>query len=141
MIVSLFKYIKKFYLLKILKKKYTRTGSCNACGRCCREIYVKHAGGIIQDEEEFERLKKAHWFYTYLSIINKTENGLVFECKKLDKEANKCTVYKNRALLCRMYPQEEIFMMGGEMSENCGYSFTPIESFQEVLKKVTGKAR
>ncbi len=141
MLANLLKNIKKFYLLKILKKKYIRTGSCNACGRCCREIYVKHSGGIIKEEEEFERLKKSHWFYSYLNIVDKTENGLVFECTKLDREANKCTVYKNRALLCRLYPQEEIFMMGGEISENCGYSFKPIESFEEVFERVNRKAK
>ena len=69
----------------------------------------------------------------------KTEDGLVFACTKLDPETKKCTAYKNRALLCKLYPQEEIFMMGGVISENCGYKFVPIESFEEVLSKVKRK--
>ncbi len=134
---TFFKKIKKF-LLKILGKKYVREGQCHSCGRCCREIYVKHARGIVSEEKEFEKLKKLHRFYSYLRIIEKTENGLVFECTKLDKHTNNCTVYKNRALLCKLYPQEEIFMLGGEISENCGFRFTPIESFEEVLNRVRG---
>ena len=27
--------------------------------------------------------------------------------------------------------QEAIFMMGGELAENCGYKFTPIETFDD----------
>ena len=132
----LFEKFKKFFLSKILGKKYIRTGKCKSCGRCCLEIYVKHAGGFIKDEEEYKKLKKLHYFYSYLAIIGKTETGLVFECTKLDKEIGKCTVYKNRALLCKLYPQEEIFMMGGFISEDCGYKFIPIESFEEVFNKV-----
>lgn len=132
---NLYEKLKKFFLLKILRKKYIRKGQCKGCGRCCREIYVKHAGGIIKDEKQFKNLKKLHYFYSYLKIVDKTEDGLVFECQKLDPETNKCTVYQNRALLCRLYPQEEIFRMGGIISEDCGYRFEPIQSFKEVLEK------
>jgi len=134
----LYEKLKKFFLLKILKKKYMRTGNCNGCGRCCREIYVKHAKGIIKTEEEFNKLKKIHPFYSYLNVREITEDGVVFECTKLDRETGKCTNYKGRALICKLYPQEEIFMLGGYISEECGYNFTPIESFKEVLQK-TGK--
>ena len=71
--------IKKFYLTKILKRKYKRIGSCNGCGRCCRQIYVKHAKGVIQEEKEFENLKHQHRFYTYLKVTGKDEIGLIFE--------------------------------------------------------------
>lgn len=91
---------------------------------------------MIKEEEEFERLKTQHFFYSYLKIVGKSENGLVFECTKLDKEKGTCTAYKHRALLCRMYPQEEIFMMGGVISEDCGYKFIPITSFEEVFNAV-----
>lgn len=138
-VISFFKNLKKLFLLKILRRKYERKGQCHGCARCCQEIYVKYAGGIVQDEQEYNRLKKFHPFYSYLKVKYKGEDGLVFECTRLDKKTGKCTDYKNRALLCKLYPQEEIFMLGGVISEDCGYHFIPLESFEEVFKKVRKK--
>ena len=50
------KKIKKFFNLYILRRKYYRVGQCNACGRCCQKIYVKHKN-VIQTEEEFKKAK------------------------------------------------------------------------------------
>ena len=116
----MFKNLKKFFYLHILKKKYYRTGACNACGRCCQKIYVKHKE-VIKTEEEFYKLQKLHPFYTYLKIVDKDETGLVFECMNLDKETHKCKIHKKRPGICRRYPQEELFRMGGTLAENCGY--------------------
>lgn len=137
---KLHKSFKKFLSLKILGKKYLRTGKCKACGKCCKEIYVRHSDDIIKDEEEFKRLKGLHFFYNYLEIIDKNETGLVFACTKVHPETGKCTAYEKRALICRTYPQEEIFMMGGHISEECGFSFEPIQSFEEVFQKVSKKS-
>lgn len=131
--------IKRFFHSKILRKKYIRTGACKGCGRCCQKIYVRHARNVIKTEEEFEKLKTLHFFYGYLKVVGKDEVGLVFECTKLDKETGKCTAYNQRPLLCRQYPQEEIFMMGGSITEDCGYKFEPIIKFEEVLKKAKKK--
>ena len=87
-------------------------------------------------QEEFERLKPHHFFYSYLNVVGKTESGLIFECGKLDKEKGVCTVYKHRALICRQYPLEDIFMMGGVISDHCGYKFEPINSFEEIFAQV-----
>jgi len=129
----------KFFASKILGRKYIRTGKCKGCGRCCQRIYVRHSKNIIKDHEEFERLKPQHFFYGYLNVIDKDDSGLVFECTKLNKETGKCTAYKNRALICRQYPMEEIFMMGGIITEDCGFKFVPIHSFEEVMNKVKRK--
>lgn len=139
MMKRVFKKVKKLFLLHIMRRKYTRKGQCKGCGRCCQEIYVKHAKGVIKDEAEYKKLRKLHPFYTYLKVVDKTEDGLVFACTKLDKTTNKCSIYKKRALLCKLYPQEEIFMMGGVISDDCGYEFVPIQSFEEVLSKVKKK--
>ena len=128
--------IKKFYLADILKKHYIRSGKCKACGRCCQNIYVRHAKAVINDEKDFEYLKTLHFFYSYLKIIGKDEIGLIFECTKLNKETGKCTAYNKRPLLCKQYPLEEIFMMGGGISPDCGYKFTPIKTFDEVFQKL-----
>ncbi len=130
---------KLFLNSKILKRKYTRKGSCNGCGRCCQRIYVRHARDVIKTEEEFEKLKTLHFFYGYLKVLEKDEMGLVFECSKLDKETGKCTAYNKRPVLCRQYPMEEIFMMGGSITDACGYSFEPVQKFDEVLNKAKSK--
>ena len=94
---------------------------------------------MIKDMKEFEYLKTQHYFYTYLKVVEETETGLVFECTKLDKTTGKCTAYSKRPLLCRQYPMEEVFAMGGEIREECGFRFTPIETFEDVLKKINKK--
>jgi Fe-S-cluster containining protein len=131
--------LQRFFYSKILRRKYIRKGSCLGCGRCCQKIYVRHAKDVIKTEEEFERLKTLHFFYGYLRVLDKDETGLIFECSKLDKETGKCTAYNKRPVLCRQYPVEEVFMMGGSITENCGYSFEPIEKFDEIFEKVKNK--
>lgn len=135
-LIKFYEKCKKFYLSEILKKHYIRTGSCKGCGRCCQQIYVRHAKAVIKTEEEFEYLKTLHFFYSYLKVVGKDEIGLVFECSKLNKATGKCTAYDKRPLLCRQYPVEEIFMMGGEISQDCGYKFIPIKSFAEIFNKL-----
>lgn len=133
--------IRKFVLSKILGRKYYRTGKCNACGKCCTKIYVKHYKHVIQDEEEFKKLQFLHRFYTYLKVIDKDETGLVFECTNLDPETHKCKIHKKRPGICRRYPQEELFSMGGALSDDCGYKMVPIESFAEVFAKTKKKRK
>ena len=128
--------LKKIILSKIFRKKYIRTGSCNACGKCCRQIYVKHYKHVLKDEKEFERLKYLHKFYTYLKVIGKDEIGLIFECTNLDPETHKCRIHSSRPAICRRYPQEELFSMGGTLSDDCGYKMEPIISFKEILEKL-----
>ena len=68
--------------------------------------------------------------------MGKDEIGLIFECQNLDSETHLCKIHKTRPGICRRYPQEEIFMMGGVLSQDCGYSLVPIETFEEVFAKV-----
>lgn len=135
---KLFNFIKKFYFLKILRKKYYRTGSCKGCGKCCQNIYVNHGkSGFIKSENEFNRLKFFHSFYRGLDLIGKDELGLLFKCRHLDSETKKCRIHFFRPLICRNYPMEEIFKMGGILSPECGFKLTPIETFEDVLNKLT----
>lgn len=138
--LKMLKKLKKFFYLHILRRKYYRTGQCNACGRCCKKIYVKHRG-VIQTEEEFKRLQLLHPFYTYLKIIGKDETGLIFECMNLDPETNLCKIHDKRPGICRRYPQEELFSMGGTLAEHCGYKLEPIVSFDEVFEKMSKKQK
>ena len=128
--------LKRFYYLYILKRKYYRSGKCNCCGRCCEKIYVKHGKNILNDEEVFKKLQNMHSFYENLEVVGKDDTGLIFRCNHLDPQTRLCKNHKNRDRICRDYPQEEIFMMGADLSENCGYKFTPIVPFAEVFDKV-----
>jgi hypothetical protein len=132
---------KKFFLQHVLRRKYLRIGQCNCCGACCREIYVKHATNKtpITSEELFYDLQAKHGFYRDLELIGKDEIGLLFACKNLDRESKRCKTHKFRAKICRDYPREEIFTMGGTMGEKCGFSFVPIVPFSEVLEGVSAK--
>lgn len=131
--------LKKFFYKCILGKKYLRNGSCKGCGACCTHIYVKHQKGVVKTEDEFKKLRLLHPFYTYLEVIGEDETGLFFECTKLDKETKRCTIHKNRPGICRRYPQEEIFLLGGTLKEDCGYGFSPIDKFEDVLNKIKKK--
>ncbi len=135
----MFEKIKKFIHSKILKKHYWRTGKCKGCGECCSHIYVKHFRHVLKDEKEFERLQYIHSFYSGLKVIGKDELGLIFECTHLDKETKRCKIHYRRPGICRRYPQEELFSMGGTLSDKCGYKMEPIVSFKEVLNKIEKK--
>ena len=129
------KEIKKVFFTKILRKKYYRKGNCLGCGKCCKKIYVQTSRHVIQDEKEFEKLKLLHRFYTYLKVVEKDDIGLVFSCSNLDERTNLCKIHKKRPGICRRYPQEELFKMGGELTEECGYKLVPIIPFAEVFDK------
>lgn len=136
----MFKKIKKIIYTKILRKKYYRKGQCVGCGKCCQNIYVQTSKHVVKDEKEFEKLKLLHRFYTYLTVVGKDEVGLVFSCSNLDEKTNLCKIHKNRPGICRRYPQEELFKMGGKLSDDCGYRLVPIIPFSEILdRKMKGK--
>lgn len=107
------------------------------CGKCCEKIYVKHGANVLKDEEIFKKLQPEHEFYQGLTVIGADEVGLIFSCNHLDKETRLCTIHKKREAICRNYPQEELFAFGGSMSEDCGYKFEPIISFEEVFSKIS----
>lgn len=136
----MFEKIRKFILAKILKKHYYRTGKCKGCGQCCTHIYVKHFKHVLKDEKEFEKLQFLHKFYSDLRVIGKDELGLIFECKNLDSETKRCKIHFWRPGICRRYPQEELFSMGGTLSEDCGYKMEPIIPFKKVLKDMENKS-
>ncbi len=131
----------RFFYKYILRRKYYRNGACKGCGACCTHIYVKHVKGVVKTEDEFNKLKLLHPFYTYLKILGEDEIGLYFECSNLDKGTKKCKIHSKRPGICRRYPQEEIFLLGGTLKEDCGYNFVPIDSFEDVMKKIQKKKR
>lgn len=136
-----FEKIKKFYYTKILNKKYYRLGKCLKCGGCCENIYIRHEGKVISSSSEFEEIKKTdkYSFYQHISVTGEDKFGLIFSCNKFDKEKRICKDHKNRPSICRNYPSEEIFSFGAQLQDKCGFYFQPIESFDEIFKKVSKK--
>lgn len=118
-----------------MRRKYYIKGKCLGCGQCCKKIYVRHGKGVIKEEKEFKKLRKMHPFYHALSVVDKDETGLVFECSNLDPNTNLCKIHKTRPGICRRYPQEAIVEMGGALAEECGYEMVPIIPFSEILEK------
>lgn len=135
----MFEKIKKWILANIFRKHYYRTGKCKGCGECCTHIYVKHFKHVLQDEKEFERLQGLFGFYKGLKIIGKDDLGLIFECTHLDPITKRCKIHFFRPPICRRYPQEELFSMGGTLSDKCGFKMEPIIPFKDVLKSVEKK--
>lgn len=129
----MFENLKKLFYAKVLRKNYWRTGKCKGCGQCCTHIYVKHFKHVLKDEKEFHRLQYLHKFYSDLEIIGQDELGLIFECKNLDSETKRCKIHFWRPGICRRYPQEELFSMGGTLSDDCGYKMEPMIPFKDVL--------
>lgn len=136
-----FRATKKIVYKYILKRLYYRSGKCNMCGNCCQKIYVRHIKSVVKEEDEFKKLQFLHPFYTYLEIIDKDDIGLVFKCNNFDHEKKICTIHKSRPGICRRYPSEQIFPMGSDLAENCGYKFTPIENFEEVFSNIQKKSK
>jgi len=138
---KIFDFFKKQYHLKILKRRYYRHGKCKMCGCCCENIYVRHNNSIIKSKEEFIKIKKedCYSFYQHITVVGKDDFGLIFSCDKFDKEKRICTQHKKRPSICSKYPTEDIFSMGASLKDDCGYSFEPIEKFDEIFKKVLKK--
>jgi Fe-S-cluster containining protein len=132
-------YKTKISFLYVCGKKYTRHGECKACGSCCKNISVKHGKNVIKTPEEFEQLQRKFPVYRMLRIMDNAQHGLVFQCVCLDDETGKCTDYNNRPPICRNYPHETIFKLGGNLADSCGFTFKPIKSFNSVLAEVQNK--
>lgn len=126
-------------IAKLLGKSYIRTGKCNQCGSCCTMILLLTQGALIDSKEEFEQLKEVFPEYERFYIRCRDEAGhLLFTCKYLG-ENRTCGDYKGRPLICRQYPNEELFRKGGILVSDCGYNFIPVEDFADVLKETMGR--
>jgi Fe-S-cluster containining protein len=133
---------------ELVGRYYKRTGACNQCGKCCKDIHLIHDSRVIDSVETFQTIQKHHkdfqWFIPVIvtdedqHIINPTETHedgeLVFQCKNLLPD-NSCAEYDKRPLFCRKYPSEEGLLMGGRLAEACGYTFEVKKPFTQVLAK------
>jgi hypothetical protein len=64
-------------------KHYLRTGSCHSCGKCCKNLYLIYEDRTLQTQEEFTKLQRTTPDYRHFKVMDKTEQGLVFQCVHL----------------------------------------------------------
>jgi Fe-S-cluster containining protein len=122
--------------------QYTvRTGTCNQCGACCKNLFLTYGKQVIQTVEEFQALQALHPDeYRFFEAQYETETGLVFKCHNLGGD-NLCMDYEARPVFCRSYPNETGILMGAKLPSECSFTFTPLRPFKEVLEKATTIAR
>ncbi|MBK8190653.1 MAG: YkgJ family cysteine cluster protein [Vampirovibrionales bacterium] len=116
-----------------IQGRYTvRRGECHSCGDCCRNIYLLHDEKPIATVGDFRRLQAENPEYGSFEPLDETDHGVRFRCHHLTDE-NRCAQYASRPGFCRTYPSEKGVLLGGQLSPQCGYAFTPIRSFSQAL--------
>lgn len=112
---------------KVEKQTYKIEGSCNKCGKCCREI--RSLG--MKNEKDLKIMQFIFPWYKRFYITKIDENNnIVLSCKYLNENGT-CSVYKFRPLLCRNYPKKKI-NFNGQMPDGCGYKIIKKE-FKDYL--------
>ncbi len=121
-------------------KIYNRTGACHSCGQCCTNIYLVHRNAPIASIEAFEAIKNDNPEYAYFQPVAETEDGVRFQCTHLQAN-NRCAIYEDRPSFCRRYPTEDVLLLGGILAEDCGYRFSPVLAFSELLNQTARKKK
>lgn len=125
----------KFFFSRLLSSKYVVRGKCRQCGNCCRNILFYIGSKVVTTEDEFERMKKFEKKYNNFYINGRGKNGeLLFACKAL-KQDGKCSVYRFRSVMCRIYPRisQKFVYDGGEPLDGCGYKFVVSKKFKDYF--------
>jgi uncharacterized protein len=91
---------------------------------------------LVRTKEEFQYLAEVFPEYRRFSPRGYDEDGhLLFTCCYLN-EKFQCTDYKNRPIICREYPDQNIMQKGGRLVSKCGYAFIPVENFGRIFENV-----
>jgi uncharacterized protein len=126
----------RWLYLRATHKQVIVEGNCLQCGVCCRDLNLSRKSHWIRSKAEFSRLSaELPEEYERFRHIGYTLTGLMkFDCKHLSKEGY-CSDYENRPALCRLYPEADLYFMGGDIQPFCGFSFKIVPSFGRMLKK------
>lgn len=109
------------------------TGECLQCGRCCHRLNLTRYDHWIRSEKEFDRMVGENPDYGHFKREGSTATGLlVFRCGKV-LEDGACGDYENRPSFCRTFPEPDLYFMGAELIEGCGYRFEVVPSFGKML--------
>nr|WP_321259621.1 YkgJ family cysteine cluster protein [uncultured Pseudodesulfovibrio sp.] len=126
----------------ILRREVEVVGQCQMCGRCCRGILLRDAGRFLKTEKQFRALCQSDPLHECFRIVRKDEFGiLVFDCSRLGDD-NICTDYESRPPLCSNYPTKSLYYHGGQLRDDCGYSFKEV-TFRDIFmrRKSWGESR
>lgn len=117
-----------YYLFYTIAVK--RIGKCKNCGKCCRHVYLRDGGKLVNSFEQCLILIEKDSRFNQFIAKGKNEFGeLYFGCKNVDLK-NKCKIYKTRPMLCRTYPEIGMLRYGAVPKIDCGFSF---------VYRITGK--
>ncbi|MCD7740451.1 MAG: YkgJ family cysteine cluster protein, partial [Candidatus Gastranaerophilales bacterium] len=109
------------------KLKYKIEGSCNKCGKCCKEI---HACGL-KNEKDLKIMQFIFPWYRRFYISRKDNNEVILSCKYVD-DSGLCSVYAIRPLLCRNYPAKSI-KFNASLIDGCGFRIIK-KKFKDYLQ-------
>lgn len=140
---SVFRYSVKTWVnilvLKLSGRDIVKTGKCNYCGACCRNINLQLCGKWLRKEHEFYQLIKELPQYKRFYITGVDRQGfLQFNCSFQDKDGS-CSDYQDRLDICKSFPDKSLVLCGGIVPENCGYSLQVGISFSKRLLKAQKK--
>lgn len=106
---------------KPFRSRWRLEGSCNKCGKCCKEIHMKIEPLLLKDG--FIREVVIRWvswlFNFYLLRMDDERNYLVFGCRSFRADGL-CKEYKWRPNVCRNYPIVDFFEEP-VLFNTCGY--------------------
>ena len=103
-----------------------RIVSCNGCVECCK------TGGIVYVlPEEVQKLKEIGTNIIEidgLNLIKRTHKGY---CSMLDIQHNRCTIYEDRPLACRLFPLD-VFYRNGVLEWGV-YDYCPEDNIKPII--------
>lgn len=104
-----------------IKPIWERTGQCKQCGRCCKLIGIEMETRLAK--YSFLRNLAIWWVKTFngfhFQSWDQEYETLLFTCEHFI--GGKCTNYKNRAQICKDYPQIRKYFEKPVFFDNCGF--------------------
>lgn len=133
-------WIQRQHLKRKGRPKYTLTGKCEGCGKCCEKPAIK-VGFLVNF------LKSFRWVYVLwqrkingfiLQQHNEETQVLYFTCTHWDATSKRCDSYESRPGMCRDYPRNLLYSSVPDFFDECGYK--PLDKnaakFNLALEKV-----
>ena len=109
----------KSYFVSEKNIKYSITGKCKQCGKCCNYMYSYDT----YSESEFRFMQFLFPSYKRFYIKGKDDNGnLIFACKLVTKDG-KCSVYDKRLEMCKRYPVR-FTKYPYKLHQDCGFKIS-----------------
>jgi len=130
----------KWLWLKIRGHRIVVCGNCKICGLCCRDLNLTNGDHWIRSKDEFKLLVEKKPEYSRFIHTGYTPGGImVFSCECIGSDGL-CGDYENRPDFCRTYPETDLYFMGGELPDHCGFSFKVMPSFDRILERESNRS-